>query len=215
VEPALLLIGKVALGVALTAPMAARAWRRRRAQRAIPRVTIGAAPEGVPVRVVGEVVAAAPGLRGPMTGRWCARYELFIEERVGQQWVWIAREVEVGELIIDDGSGCAIVDLTHAEISDEVGVRVGRTTADEPTIAAVLARAQRTPHGPLRWRERAFEVGTPVAVLGVAVREPDPDAVRQVTGYRAGPPTRLHFTGSARRPVVVSDDPALADAPPA
>lgn len=122
---------------------------------------------------------------------------------------------EVGELIIDDGSGCAIVDLTHAEISDEVGVRVGRTTADEPTVAAVLARAKRTSHGPLRWRERALEVGTQVAVLGVAVREPDPDAARRVTGYRAGPPTRLHFTGSARRPVVVSDDPALADAPPA
>ena len=43
------------------------------------------------------------------------------------------------------------------------------------------------------------------------MREPDPDAVHRVTGYRAGPPTRLRFTGSPARPVLVTDDPEFAD----
>ena len=58
-EPALLVFTKVAVGVALAAPVAVRAWKRRRATRAARPATIGEALEGVPVRVVGRIVDAS------------------------------------------------------------------------------------------------------------------------------------------------------------
>ncbi|MBK7073656.1 MAG: hypothetical protein IPH44_15255 [Myxococcales bacterium] len=211
-EPALLVFTKVAVGVALAAPVAVRAWKRRRATRAARPATIGEALEGVPVRVVGRIVEAEATLQAPMTGRRCAGYHVLVEERASQQWEWRGERREGRELVIEDATGRAIVDLTTAAISDEVSVRVGRTTLDEPTVAALLqARPGPPPRGQLRWRERALEVGTSVAVVGRAVREPDPDAVHRVTGYRAGPPTRLRFTGSPARPVLVTDDPEFAD----
>lgn len=205
-EPALVLIGNLVV-LAVSTPVAVRAWRRRRANRAARRVTIGDAPEGVRVRVVGTVADVA-SLRAPMTGRRCAGYHVVIEERIGQHWMWRAEQREGRELVIDDATGRAIGELTAAAISDEISVRVGRATATDPIVLAMMARSRLpdAPRGQLRWRERALEVGTPVAVVGLAVREPDPDAVRRVTGYRAGPPTRLRFTGSTARPVVVSDD---------
>ncbi len=202
-----------AVTAALGGPMALAVWRRRRDARAVPRTPIAGAPEGRVVRVVG-VVADAPGLlRAPLTGRRCAGYEATIEEDVARPAyrMTLARERAQVELTIHDGTGRAIVELATAAIFDEVGLRVGRPAVSEPAVAAMLARAQPRPtvRGPLRWRERALEVGATVAVIGVAVREPDPAAVAAVTGYRAGPPTRLRFTGSPARPVLVSDDPDL------
>ena len=162
-EPALLVFTKVAVGVALAAPVAVRAWKRRRATRAARPATIGEALEGVPVRVVGRIVEAEATLQAPMTGRRCAGYHVLVEERASQQWEWRGERREGRELVIEDATG------------------------------------------------RAIEVGTSVAVVGRAVREPDPDAVHRVTGYRAGPPTRLRFTGSPARPVLVTDDPEFAD----
>lgn len=179
------------------------------------RATIGEALEGVPVRVVGMVVDADTTLRAPMTGRRCAGYHVIVEERASQQWQWRGERREGRELVIEDASGRAIVDLATAAISDETSVRVSRTTIDEPAVAELLKdRPGEPPRGQLRWRERALEVGTPVAVVGRAVREPDPDAVHRVTGYRAGPPTRLRFTGSPARPVLVTDDPEFTDPAP-
>ena len=62
-EPALLVFTKVAVGVALAAPVAVRAWKRRRATRAARPATIGEALEGVPVRVVGRIVEAEATLQ--------------------------------------------------------------------------------------------------------------------------------------------------------
>ena len=57
----------------------------------------------------------------------------------------------------------------------------------------------------IQYLEAVIHVGETVAILGSAVREPDPDAPPG-DGYREGPPTRLRFTSSARYPLRISDD---------
>ena len=58
----------------------------------------------------------------------------------------------------------------------------------------------------VQYREAIIEVDETIAVLGAGVREPDPDAAP--TGmYRDSGPQRLRFTGTAKNPLLISDDP--------
>lgn len=184
--------------------------RRRRAAAAVPTTTIAAAPEGQWVRVVGTVVDGPDLLRAPLTGRRCAGFVASVHERPGAAQPWRVR-IEVRDqrtLVITDGTGRAVVDLTTAQLELEVSLRVGRPP---PTDPAVVKLAELAPQlGPVmsevRTREYALEVGAELAVTAVAVREPDPEAARDVTGYRGAAPTRLRLGGQRGQPAFVTDD---------
>ncbi|MBK9033024.1 MAG: hypothetical protein IPL61_17440 [Myxococcales bacterium] len=202
-----LVVAMLALG---SAAASVRVRRARRLARTVTRATIATAAEGGSVRVVGAVVATHATLTAPMTGRRCAGYEVEIALYVGGRapWSLVALERRSSDLVIADATGVAIVELAGAVIDDEVSLRIGHAGAATPDMLALCARVDAPPpgRGRLRYQERALEVGAEVAVIGRAVREPDPDGHHRVTGYREGPPTRLRFTGTAARPLRVTDD---------
>lgn len=57
----------------------------------------------------------------------------------------------------------------------------------------------------VRFTERILAVGDRVAVIGHAIREPDPDGASRATGYRDALPTRVRLQASPGRPLIVTD----------
>ncbi len=61
----------------------------------------------------------------------------------------------------------------------------------------------------LRFREAVFTLDQQLSVLGSGTREADPSPDASHRAYREAP-MRLRFTGSAKHPLVLSDDPRLS-----
>jgi hypothetical protein len=212
----------IAIGLlALVAALATGSWRERarlaRQLREAPRVDIGALAEGAPARIIGAVVADET-LRAPFTGRPCVAYVAEVDEYVsrGKSHRWESRIHEVRHLpfVVDDGTGRALVDPGQAKLLVEIDTTTRSGAFDDATE---VERAFLDRHGMnskgwffnrrLRYREGVIEPGERVAVLGRGVREPDPDAVASVTGYRDALPTRVRMSGSPEHPLLVSDQP--------
>lgn len=202
-------------GIVALAYYFARGARIRRALRKAPRCRIADAPEGQVVRLDGRVV---PGetLIAPLTGRPCVFYEALIEQYHSSgksgSWRTHVREVRGVPFALDDGSGRAIIDPRIAHVDCQLDSTTRSGTLDDPTPVeqAFLARHAMSGQGfifnkSLRYREGALEVGEQVAVMGTAVREPDPDAVHQARGYRDALATRLRLGGAADHPILISD----------
>lgn len=214
-----LVVVAVVAGVAIVA--ASRLWnekaRIRRELRAAPRVDIAELDEGRTGRLVGTVGDGAT-VQAPLTGRSCVFFEATVEEyrssgKTGS-WRQVAREVGGMPFVLDDGTGRAIVDPTGARVAVDLDMTTRSGTFDDPTPVEeqFLQRHGLRATGwvfnrSLRYREGVIEVGETIAVMGQGVREPDPDAVGKVGGYRVGPPTRLRLGGSARHPILLSDAP--------
>jgi hypothetical protein len=129
-------------------------------------------------------------------------------------WRQVAREVKGIPFVLDDGSGRAIVDPSGARVAVDIDMTTRSGTFDDatPVEEEFLSRHGLRSTGwvfnkSLRYREGVIEIGETIAVMGQGVREPDPDAVGKVGGYRTGPPTRLRLGGSARHPILLSDAP--------
>jgi len=176
---------------------------------------IAAVSEGAAARVVGAV---RPGetLTAPLSGRTCVLYEAIVEEQRSNgktsHWHQVIREVRGVPFAIEDGSGHALVDPTHAQLLIEKDSTSRSGSFDDATEveASFLARHGISSKGwffnkAMRYREGVLEVGETVAVVGLAVREPDPDGAARMSGYREGPPTRLRLSGSAQAPLAISD----------
>ncbi|HVV83013.1 MAG TPA: GIDE domain-containing protein [Kofleriaceae bacterium] len=196
-----------------------RAWSSRaklaRQLRDAPASTIAALPEGESARVVGTVVGEAT-LIAPLTGRRCVAYVAQVEQRVSTgkttYWKGLIDEVRHHPFTIDDGTGKAIIDPGQAKLLIEMDSTSRSGTFDDATPAEseFLARHQIDSKGwflnkSLRYLEGVIEPGERVAVLGRAVREPDPEAARDATGYRDALPTRVRIGGSKDQPILVSD----------
>lgn len=193
--------------------------RLRRLLAAAPRRRIAEAVDGASVRLDGVVQPGATVI-APLTGRPCVCYEAVIDEWVSSgksgRWRNRVRELQGVVFAIDDGTGRALIDPTRAAVDVELDRTTQSGTFDDPTPIeqAFLAR-----HGlaattwgfnkRLRYREGAIEIGETIAASGVALREPDPDAVGRITGYRDGPPTRVRLGASREHPIRLSDAPAV------
>lgn len=186
------------------------------------RVSMAAAPEGTRVHLVGTI-ADVEHIIAPITGRACVYYAVVIEEEVGTAWQVVYSDQRAVPVVVSDGTGRALVDLAGAELEIDAGRRTG--TLDRAALErlggglAIRLHGNSALRGPrLRYREVAFELGATIAVIGTAVREPDPDAIKSVTGYREGPPTRLRLGRSADHALWLSDAgdalPPAAAAPP-
>jgi E3 Ubiquitin ligase len=218
----LLILAAVA-GAGGAAAAIARVVRRRVRGPRAPRVTIALAPEGQRVELVG-VVQPAETLEAPLTGRACVHYEVEIDGERSAMYAptyrargpfgagssgrgGVVREVRSVPFAIEDETGRALIDPGHARFTIAISER-------SMTLAAPTARQQALlrSHGMYGrenlFREAILEVGTRVAVIGTAVREPDPDGAAHVTGYRDAP-TRLRLGGSTQHPLEIR---ALGDA---
>lgn len=214
-----LIVLAVVAGVAVVA--ASLVWNEkakiRRELRGAPRVDIGELREGRTGRVVGRV-GEGETLRAPFTSRSCVFYEATVEEyrssgKTGS-WRQVVREAVGVPFVLDDGTGRAIIDPSGARVAVDLDMTTRSGTFDDatPVEEEFLTRHGLRSTGwvfnkSLRYREGVIEVGETIAVMGQGVREPDPDAVGKVGGYRSGPPTRLRLGGSARHPILLSDAP--------
>lgn len=214
-----LVVLAVVAGVAIVA--ASLVWnekaRIRRELRGAPRVDIADLREGRTGRVVGRV-GEGETLQAPFTGRSCVFYEATVEEyrssgKTGS-WRQVVREAVGVPFVLDDGTGRAIVDPRGARVAVDLDMTTRSGTFDDatPVEEQFLSRHGLRSTGwvfnkSFRYREGVIEIGETIAVMGQGVREPDPDAVGKVGGYRSGPPTRLRLGGSARHPILLSDAP--------
>lgn len=214
-----LVVAAVMAGVAIIA--AGLLWNEkakiRRQLRAAPRVAIGELREGRTGRVVGQV-GDGHTIQAPLTGRSCVFYEATVEQYRSNgksgSWRQVAREVNGVPFVLDDGSGRAIVDPSGARVAVDIDMTTRSGTFDDatPVEEQFLTRHGLRSAGwvfnkSLRYREGVIEIGETIAVMGQGVREPDPDAVGKVGGYRSGPPTRLRLGGWSRHPILLSDAP--------
>jgi hypothetical protein len=109
-----------------------------------------------------------------------------------------------------DESGRAVVDPLHAQVSsrfDYASSKLrGHATAliDKLDLAGRFGRKER-----FRFREAVLGLHEAIAVFGAGVREADPDAASRAAerDYREGVPMRIRMTGTARYPLMLSDDP--------
>jgi hypothetical protein len=183
--------------------------------RATPQLPIGQVPEGTEVRIRGRVEPLSPPGQAPLTGRACVFYEVIVEEKRGgknKHWVRVIREIHGVPFAVVDDTGRAIVDASGAKLAlhHDVTTRSGTLDDADAREQALLARHNIAATGwvfnkTMRYSEAVIEPGETVVVAGQGIREPDPDAVGQVAGYREGLPTRLRLTSSATFPLYVSD----------
>ena len=210
----LLIVGFVVALVVIAWYFSAEA-KTRRALRAAPRVSIAQFPEGAPARIVGRV-EDGERLIAPLSGRPCVFYQAIVEQYHSNgksgSWRTIIREERGIPFALDDGTGRALIDPLGARLAVEKDSTTRSGSFDDATETeeAFLARHGVQSKGwmfnkKLRYREGALEIGETIAVCGLAVREPDPDAVARASGYRDALPTRLRLTSSPKLPLLISD----------
>jgi hypothetical protein len=202
-------------GIALAGWMFSEGTRVRRALRKAPRIAIGAMQEGQVARVVGKVSHGEP-IAAPISGRPCFYFDAIVEERYRNGWRRVLREKGGVPFGIEDGTGRAMVDPTHADVALTFDASTRSGTFDDATgpEEAFLARHKQKSQGwvfnrTLRYREAIIEPNEVVAIMGQGVREPDPEAAGADRGYRDAPPTLLRMRGGQQSPLLVSDDPDL------
>jgi hypothetical protein len=210
----------VATGIALV--VGADLWlsperRVRRTLRKARVSRIGDVREGL-VKVVGKLELLET-LTAPLSGRRCACYEVIVDkaEGGGDAEMPLIHEVATRDFLVMDDSGRARATVSPAAqmaVTKDAHWFSGDLNHGTPTLEALLAR-----HGwsstrlafdrTLRYREGVLEPGEEVAVFGMAHREsePDPSPSDPAWGYREAP-SRLVIRGTARQPLLVSDDPS-------
>lgn len=188
----------------------------RRAIRAATPRRIADWPEGQPTRLIGSI-AGGEVLAAPLSGRACVYYRAVVEELRGnskhRRWVSIIEEVRSVPFVVEDGSGRALVDPTGAQIACKVDRQTSSGTFDDATAVerSFLDRHKSASTGflgfnrSLRYEEAILEVGERISVVGIGLREADPAAVGQVTGYRDGPPTKLRVGPCRDGKLYISD----------
>jgi E3 Ubiquitin ligase len=204
----------VILGIAIAwGAMYFRASERtKRELRRVPRVSLGALPDGQRARIVGIAQVLDRHLEAPLTGRACVYYVTTVDGRRDRDDSWhpLLREERSVPFAVDDGTGRAIVDPDHATVALDIDSEGSSLRETDARAIALFERHDvnnaATFHKELRYCEAVIEVGEQIAVLGKGVREPDP-AAQPTGGYRGDPPTLVRMTSSAQFPLVISDNP--------
>ena len=213
---ALVLIGIAAGVVALIWYHSEEKTLKRRLKNA-PTFSLHELPEAREARVIGQAQVLREHMRGPLSGRPCLGYIARVEQHRTNgrtsYWRTIISEARVVPFVLLDGTGRAIIDGAGAKLTLDFDSKSSSGTLDDPTEAerAFLARHRQQGKGlifnkTLRYREAIIGVGETVAVLGTAVREPDPNAAP--ADYRGAQPTLVRLTSSPKYPLVICDDPA-------
>jgi hypothetical protein len=192
--------------------------RMRHYLQAAPRRAIADLVDGEPARVCGRIAPYGDEvLVAPVSGRSCAYYSLVVDHVVpielgrGTRFqLDVARTQDGMAFEIVDDTGRAVVDPLHASVSsrfDYASSKLrGHATAliDKLGLERSFGRKEQ-----FRFREAVLALDEPIAVFGAGVRETDPDAASRAgeRDYRDGVPMRVRMTGTARYPLMLSDDP--------
>jgi len=191
--------------------------RVRKLLHATPAHSLGALPENTFGRVAG--VARPLGqrvLEAPLSGRSCLYYSIaLVELRPNNFLRRLATEQESVPFLLEDGTGRALIDPEHARFSCAFDHESESKAAFDASVRqrALLERhslVRRNWFGTdaIRYREAVIAVDERITVLGAGTRELDPATPRGLEqGYREGGPTRMRFTGTAKYPLTLSDDP--------
>lgn len=173
-------------------------------------------PENTLGRVVGMVRPLEKQLiEAPLSGRLCVYYDVTIEPQHGEDSTSLrvlASERDAIPFVLQAGEARAVIDPAHAQLSVAVDYFVRWQNADA-RARVLLDRhglGERTPAFADGWicREAILEADETITIVGAGVREADPDAPPTSGGYRDNVGrTRLRLTGSARFPLIISDDP--------
>jgi hypothetical protein len=130
-------------------------------------------PEGAIGRVVGAARPVGRPLTAPLSGRACVCYVASIMHGDYQ----VVRESRGVPFVIEDATGVAIVDPSHAELALDFA------PVGDPDLSASI----------LTYREAIIGVGDMVYVSGAGVRAPD-----RGEPYRAAWPAALRLTAPPR-----------------
>ncbi len=189
-------------------------FRLRRRMRKAPRAELASLDESTFARVSGTVRPFTKRLlEAPLSGRLCVYYSIDVLSVRDHQRTTIGTEQEAMTFLLEDSTARAVIDPDHARISvafDHVSESKAAFDADDRQRAVLerlgLIKRDWFMTQNLEYREAIIEIEERIAIHGAGVREPDPDAAP--TGmYRDGGPQRLRFTGTARYPLLISDDP--------
>ena len=190
----------------------------RRKLRKAPRAELATLPENTFARITGMVRPFDKRLlEAPLSGRLCVYYAVEVISAYGAKTRELRTEIgaehEGTSFQLDDDTAIAVINPAHARIDaafDFVSESKAAFDADERQRALLerldLVRRDWWNTDRLYYREAVLEADEQIALFGAAISEPDPDAAP--TGmYRDGRPQRLRFTGTAKYPLVISDDP--------
>ena len=165
--------------------------RGRRALERTPRTPIGEIRKGEMVKVIGHVRFAVEPLRAPMSGRPCVCWHVRVQEaRQGAQggsWIDVLDEVEGQELLLEDGTGIALVRgvMPEATLASS-GPWIDNYVDDfPPEVQGFFQGRGQQVRGALgkrvmRYEERILDEGAQVAVLGMARQEGVPESASVV-----------------------------------
>jgi hypothetical protein len=162
--------------------------------RSFSRTRISEAKSGELVKVVGRVRLLDAPLSAPTSGRPCALFhKVVIDPAAPARRDVVSDDLQVRDFLVDDDSGSALVRVTAgAKLSVRWADRRSDTSpSDRPAFDVY---------------ESVLEEGHPVAVLGLALWEPDPSPdARSPLSYREMP-MRLVLIPMGDAPLVVSDE---------
>jgi hypothetical protein len=168
---------------------------------------INSLKDGAAAVIRGEVVASDL-VEAPVSKRPCAYWlVIFDEVGTGGDYRELGRADESRTFVLRDDTGDARIAASNAHVA-VAPLEATRSFFDGPggKLAALYANCKR-PNYPalstLRITEYAVLPGAKVTVLGVCTFETNPDATKDVTGYRAALPTRPVVSGSRRRPLLI------------
>ena len=175
-------------------------------------------------KLVGELQLFDAPLVAPLTGRRCAYYVAVVEEFDGEDWRRIIQESRGVPFLLEDPSGIAVVlpDDAQAVLASEVHARSGRlehATAAErnflrkhegrrPSTSSASSSGSPSLTRRLRFSEAVLEAGDQVAVLGLCMEEPNPEAVAAPLGGYRSLTTCTRVYGSSEFPLRLSNEPS-------
>jgi len=180
----------------------------KRLLRASPVTPLVKTSAGMIVRVTGRVRPVEETLEGPLSGRPCTWYGVYVDEwrQRGKSghWAEIIKEERGVDFYLDDGTAVALVRCRSLRVVSVKDVNSSSGLFDDatPVEMAMLTKYFQADTNTLgmnrrlRYREAAFEPGEHVTALGV---------VNPTRDVRA----RYEITPTSHGELVMSDDPGV------
>jgi hypothetical protein len=191
--------------------------------RQILRTPIRAVQPEVPVKIRGRVRLRGAALAAPVTGTPCALYCLDAADTAVSLHLDggelpaspLPREIRGLDLLLDDGTGCALVRIDGAQLSLLGNWMTSLATTQAQFLTARGRPPPRPPADPgqgryLEYREMKIVPGELVTLFGPAVYEANPEPARSTgPGYRA-PQHRCVFAATSASPLYIIQERVVA-----
>ncbi len=178
--------------------------------------TIAEFMDGEEGRVTGNVLLAGKTLTAPLSMRTCAYYHIEVQEYQSSgksgHWHTVIEEEETGHIILDDGTGYALIDTSQmkAYLVEDVKYESGTFNDATPELESFLQSRQKKSTGFLGWnksmryREGILEANEVFTVSGVATW-----STPREHGLSLNTNKLLVISATDKKPVLLTDDPSV------